>query len=260
MATPERSASYSLRVTCSLLPMAQRSRSSKLTCRGTYSRCEYSAVHRKAGSSTSASPTYLGRNTEKKESQKSMGWELRKVRKQNNKLKPNYNPTGLGFKYRRRKWRRRRIRISTNGCGTALLAMSIGSGILFLFNGIHSCGNPSSSQKPSTVTTTNPTSFQSDTEIRAHNDRVLGGQPEPTTTPYVNRLVLKNGKYIDAQPSPSIATPAPTTIWTDAEIKAYFGTPTPSPSLHHRKHSLNGDHSLRGCLFGQDFGRSSNFT
>ena len=81
---------------------------------------------------------------------------------------------------------------ASNGSATALIAIGIGCGILFLFNGIHSCGNPSSSYKPSTVTveaTRNPTPYQGDAEIRADNDRVLSGKSEPTVTPYVNRLV-----------------------------------------------------------------------
>jgi hypothetical protein len=118
--------------------------------------------------------------------------------------------------------------------------MGIGCGILFLFNGIHSGGNPSSSYKTSTVTveaTRNPTPLESDAEIRTHNDRVLSGKAEPTTTPYVNQLILKNGKYIDAQSPAQTPMTAPTTIWTDEETKAYFGTPTPSPTAHHKKHS-----------------------
>jgi hypothetical protein len=108
---------------------------------------------------------------------------------------------------------------------TALIAIVIGCGILFLFNGIHSCGQTSSNTAPSSVTvkaTGNPTPYQTDAEIRADNDRVLSEKSEPTATPYVNRLVLKNGKYIDAQSPAPTTTTAPASIWTKEESDSYF--------------------------------------
>jgi hypothetical protein len=137
-----------------------------------------------------------------------------------------------------------------SGSVTALIALSIGCGILLLFNGIHSFVNPSSRYAPSIVTvkaTGNPTPYQSDAEDRADNDRVLSGKSEPTVTPYVNRLVLKNGKYIDAQSPAPTPTTAPVSIWTKEESDSYFkksnahlDSVSPSPKTTKGKKSSSG--------------------
>jgi hypothetical protein len=110
-----------------------------------------------------------------------------------------------------------KAKASPSGGVTAVIALIAGFGILLLFNGIHSCGNSSSSYAPSNVTvkaTGNSTPYKNDAEIRAHNDRVLSGTSEPTATPHVNQLALTNGKYIDAQSPAPTPTPASTPIPT----------------------------------------------
>jgi hypothetical protein len=106
----------------------------------------------------------------------------------------------------------------------------VGLGILILtlvlLNSPHRPKPPENAASPAPTLVTAET--PSDEQIKADDVIKQVGvtaAPTPTATPYVNQLVLKYGKYIDAQSPAPTPTTAPASIWTKDELDSYFKKP-----------------------------------